>query len=221
MIHGIGRSSKSFAAMGKALANDECIAVPFDYPSTRVTIPESAAFLASVFQSLEGVETIDVVCHSMGGLLLRAFLMAHQEPRLRRCVMLGVPNKGAEMADFLKNNVLFRAILGPAGQQLISDDNGLIGRLPSPQFEFGVLAGGRSAARGYNPLLSGDNDSTVTVASTRLPGAADFILLPVIHSFLMTDKSCITATQSFLSCGRFDPDREPHPIAADDVTVAD
>lgn len=219
LIHGIGRSSKSFSGMARTLAKTGYTVVGFDYPSTRVPIPESAEYLHSVVQSLEGIQSIDVVAHSMGGLLLRAYLMKHQEPRFHRAVMLGVPNKGAQMADFLKDNPLFKVIMGPAGQQLTTGRDGLIDKLPTPKFEFGVLAGGRSAARGYNPLLPGDNDSTVTVSSTRLPGAGDFILLPVIHSFLMTDQKAIAATQSFLKSGRFAADVPPTPISRHDISV--
>ena len=219
LIHGMGRSSKSFSEMATALAEDGSVVVAFDYPSTRVSIQDSAEYLHSVLQSLDGIESIDVVSHSMGGLLLRACLQKHKEPRFHRAVMLGVPNKGAQVADFLRNNPLFRAALGPAGQQLVTDTDGLIGSLPTPDFEFGVIAGGRSAAKGYNPLLPGDNDMTVTVASTRLPGAADFILLPVIHSFLMTDQTAIAATQNFLKHGRFDPDGKAMPISNDDISV--
>jgi len=219
LIHGIGRSSKCFNAMAATLANEDCTVVGFDYPSTRVPIQESAAYLHSVLQSLEGIDSIDVVAHSMGGLLLRSYLSKHKEPRFHRAVLVGVPNKGAQMADFLKNNPLFKAVLGPAGQQLVTGKAGLVETLPTPDFEFGVLAGGRSQVRGFNPLLPGDNDSTVTVASTRLPGATDFLLLPVIHSFLMTDKSGITAVQHFLKDGRFDPERTPEPISADDISV--
>ncbi|MFY9252211.1 MAG: alpha/beta fold hydrolase [Fuerstiella sp.] len=219
LIHGIGRSSKSFSTMAKQLETDGYTVVGFDYPSTRVPIPECAEYLHKVMQSLDGIESIDVVGHSMGGLVLRGLTMDQAEPRLNRVVMLGVPNKGAEMADFLKSNPLFKMILGPAGQQLATDGEGLIGKMPPPACEFGILAGGRSATKGYNPLLPGDNDATVTVASTRLPGAADFILLPVIHSFLMTDQAAINATRHFLKHGRFEENRKAEPISADDITV--
>ncbi|MCA9048829.1 MAG: hypothetical protein KDA89_08885 [Planctomycetaceae bacterium] len=203
LIHGIGRSSKCFSAMGKALQQDDCLPVGFDYPSTRVSIPQSATFLRRLLNSMPQVETVDVVCHSMGGLVLRSLWADHGEPRLHRVVMLGVPNKGAEMANFLRKNPVFRMLLGPAGQQLVTDAEGLIGRLPSPNVEFGIIAGGRGTDRGYNPLLPGDNDMTVTVESTRLNGAADFLRLPVIHSFLMTDPAAIEATRRFLRTGRF------------------
>ncbi|MEZ6062364.1 MAG: alpha/beta fold hydrolase [Planctomycetaceae bacterium] len=216
LIHGLIRSSKSFHAMETALRNDGYAVVRFDYPSTRVAIENSAAFLHSVIESLgDEVTSIDVVAHSMGGIVLRSFLQHYNEPRLHRAVMLGVPNRGAEIADRFKNNALFKAVYGPAGTQLASGHGGIASELPIPEFEFGIIAGGRGAARGFNPLLPGDNDTTVTVRSARLPGASDFLLVPVLHSFLMASEEPVRATVYFLDHGRFSPDRAPHPITPD------
>ncbi|MEZ6122397.1 MAG: alpha/beta fold hydrolase [Planctomycetaceae bacterium] len=203
LIHGIGRSSKCFHAMARKLRQTYAHVIGFDYPSTRIPIEESVDYLRQVLESLEDVDAIDVVCHSMGGLLLRAFLGAHSEGRFHRAVMLGVPNQGAQLADFLRNNPVFRLLFGPAGQQLVTDPTGLIAQLPAPTFEFGILAGGRGDRIGFNPLLPGDNDSTVTVESAQLKGAADSVLLPVIHAFLMSSPTAVEATQRFLETGRF------------------
>ncbi|WP_232100940.1 alpha/beta fold hydrolase [Gimesia fumaroli] len=215
LIHGIIRSSKSFEKLKAACRQSGRMVVPFDYPSTQVTIPENANYLAQVIESLEGVEEIDLVVHSMGGLVVRSWLS--QQPdvdsRIKRMVMLGVPNRGADMADRFRSNLLFKVIFGPAGQQLVTEANSdFIAKLPTPPFPFGIVAGGRNALKGYNPLIRGDNDGTVGVNSTRLPGAADYILLPVLHSFMMSDSETIAYTMRFLKTGAFRESGETQPI---------
>lgn len=212
LIHGIIRSSKSFAKMRKELKADGCEVFGFDYPSTRVEIPKSAEYLHRAIESLEGVEQIDLVVHSMGGLVVRAYLAKHRDPRIRRMVMLGVPNLGAQMADRLKPNYFFKVVFGPAGQQLTTETEGLIAGLPTPDFEFGILSGARGTLDGYNILIPGDDDGTVTVACTRLPGAADFVTVPCLHSFLIADEAAIQFTKRFLNEGHFREDGEKHPI---------
>lgn len=220
LIHGIGRSHQSFGPMADAMKKQGYTVVGFDYPSTQQTIPESAEYLHSVLQSLNGITEVNFACHSMGGLVLRAYLMKYSDTRIRRAVMLGVPNKGARLADLLKSNPVFKLALGPAGQQLAaSHDDGLIEKLPTPDFDFGVLAGGRGKSKGYNPILKGDNDMTVAVASTRLPGATDFAIVPVIHTLLTSDRRVVEATIHYLEHTRFYSDRPPAPIRADDVSV--
>jgi hypothetical protein len=96
---------------------------------------------------------------------------------------------------------------------LISDPLGPIKSLPTPDFEFGIVVGGKGDDKGFNRLLPGDDDGTVTVASARLPGAADFLRIPKIHAFLMSDATVISAVQHFLEHGRFFPDKAAEPIA--------
>jgi pimeloyl-ACP methyl ester carboxylesterase len=220
LIHGIGRSSKSFNAMKHAFEADGLTVVGFDYPSTRVSITDSAEYLNQVIESLEGVEQIDFVVHSMGGLIVRAWTQKHSDPRISRMVMLGVPNLGAKMANHLKDVGLFKFVMGPAGQQLIEGDQSFIAGLPTPEFPFAVIAGARGTENGFNPLIPGDDDGTVSVEATRLPGAADFMTVPVLHSFLMGNKDVIAATRRFLSTGALRAKEASEPIPAAKQTAA-
>lgn len=220
-VHGMGRSSKSWPSLSKRVEEAGHLVVGFDYPSTRCSITESAEYLAKVIDSLEGVEEIDLVVHSMGGLVARAYLMKHEDARLRRMVMLGVPNLGAEMADRVVAIPLYQWICGPGGCELVTDPDGLIASLPTPEFEFAIVAGGRGTLDGYNPLIPGDDDGTVTVASTRLPGAVDFLMVEgAMHSFLMFNDQVIDATVRFLETGRLREGEEARPIPREGTAEA-
>ncbi len=212
LVHGIIRSSKSFDKMRARLKKEGYQVFGFDYPSTQVSIPESAGYLAGVIESLEGIEEINFVAHSMGGLVIRSYLSSHRDKRIKRMVMLGVPNNGAHMADRMKQVLLYRAVLGPAGQQLVSDPAGFIKKLPTPDFEFAVLAGGRGNLTGYNPLVPGDDDGTLSVSSTRLPGAADFAVVACLHSFLVAHDKSIDYTVRFLKTGHLREKGDSRPI---------
>lgn len=204
LCHGIGRSSKSFSGMASALKAEGYTVVRFEYPSTRLPLEQSCRYLESVIQSLTRATSIHFVVHSMGGLLVRMLVREFPDTaRLGNLVMLGTPNQGAEMADMLKSNYVFRLVYGPAGQQLATDPAGIIAKLPTPTFPFGIIAGGRGDGEGFNPLLKGDDDGTVTVDSCKLEGAADFRVVNRIHSFLMNDPEVIRATISFLKSSRF------------------
>ena len=221
LIHGLVRSSKSFHGMSQRLRNDGYTVVGFDYASTRVSIPDSADALHDVVESLgSDVESIDFVVHSMGGLILRSYLHRFPNEQHRRAILLGVPNHGSEIAETMKSNRLFRVIYGPAGQQLGTGEKGIASELPVPNIDFGIVAGGKRTEKGFNPLLGSDNDSTVTVESTRLAGAQDFLLVPVMHSFLMSNSEIIDATSHFLQHGRFRENGPAEPIPASNNAAA-
>ncbi len=212
LLHGIIRSSKSMNRMREPLEKAGYRVFPFDYPSTSVDIETASQYLASAIKSLNGIEEINFVTHSMGGLVVRAFLANNEESRVGRLVMLGVPNKGAKMADMTHGWSIFRWTLGPAGQQLVSDEDGFIAKLPTPKNEFAVIAGSRGTLTGYNPLIPGDDDGTVTVQSTRLPGATDFTTVKSMHTALPMNKDAISCTVRFIIEGRLREDQKPRPI---------
>ena len=218
LIHGIARSSKSMKPMAKALEEAGYTVVNFEYPSTRVTMAESAEYLQQTISSLEGIEEINFVCWSMGGLLVRTYIDQHAEDRddrIHRMVMMGSPNQGAEMANLLRGNFAFKLIMGPAGQELVADENGTIAKLPVPDFEFAVIAGARGTKNGWNPLIPGDDDGTVSVESTKLPGARDFMTVTALHSFISHNDEAIESVKRFLQTGVFRENGERNPIEPD------
>lgn len=215
LLHGIFRSAQSVRWLGRQVAGDEFLPIAMDYPSTQISIAASAEYLHSVISQLEGIDEIHLVAHSLGGLVVRAYLAEYADPRLRRLVMIGTPNQGAEMADLLQGNWLYRGLFGPAGRELARDPQGLIPTLPTPTFEFAVIAGARGQPEGWNRLIPGDDDGTVTVESTKLVGAVDFATVPALHTFLIGDPQVADMTKRFLREGRLRAKGPPQPIVTE------
>ena len=76
------------------------------YPSTKLSIEDIVVYLYKrlVELKLESSENIYFVTHSMGGIVLRLYAKNHAIPNLKRAVMISPPNRGSELADFLKGN---------------------------------------------------------------------------------------------------------------------
>jgi len=212
VLHGLMRSRKSMAKLCKHLEEQGGFTViNVTYPSTRRSIGQHARSLARLIENLDGIDEINFGGHSMGNIVVRHYLGDQlagignrpRDRRLRRMVMLAPPNQGSEVATALAGNGLFALVDGTPGQELGADWASIKDKLAVPPFEFGVIAGGRGDDRGYNPLLPGDDDATVTVAGTHLEGEADHLVVPVLHSFIMKDPRVIEYTLRFLQEGRF------------------
>ena len=212
LLHGLGRSDKSVKQLQKHFDKAGYYTIAMNYPSLRASVQENAEYLHEVIQSLDGIEKVHLVGFSMGGIVLRQCLAEHDEPRLGRVVFIGSPNQGAELATLLKDWWAFKTFVGPAGQDLATAPHGLAPKLPAPRCEFGVIAGCRGVDGGYNPLIPGDDDGTVSLESTRLPGASDFLTVHSLHLMLMHTASVFAAAQHFLEEGKFQADRDPEPI---------
>ena len=216
LIHGILRSANCMSSMAETLEKAGFHTFQFDYPSTQVSIPDAAEYLHQTIESLEGIEELSIVSHSMGGLVTRAYFAEHHDPRFRRVVMVGTPNHGAELADLVHQNFLVRTVAGPGGRQLVTDREGLIPSLPAPKCEFAIIAGARRNPAGWNPFIPGDDDGTVTVESTKLIGAADFATVQTTHTSLLRNREAIEKALRFLSEGRLCNDRPARPITDED-----
>ncbi|MDZ7619866.1 MAG: hypothetical protein U1E05_22940, partial [Patescibacteria group bacterium] len=127
---------------------------------------------------------------------------------------LAPPNQGAELAVRLGDNELFRLIFGTGGRQLAGQWDEVEQRLAIPPCPFGILAGGQGEAGLNNPLISGEDDLVVTVAETRLAGAADFLIVPELHTFIMDSPDVRQYTLRFLQHGHFLSPEARQPIPA-------
>ncbi len=143
------------------------------------------------------------VGHSLGGILIRAYLAEDSPDRVGRVVMLAPPNHGSELVDALGDSALFRWALGPSGQVLGTDRNSLPNRLPPPVVEVGVIAGTSSVNPIGSLVIPEDDDGTVSVSSTRLEGMTDFLVVRSSHTFIMQSEEVAAQVVHFLRHGRF------------------
>lgn len=206
LLHGLARTSKSMAPLGKRLQALNYTVVNVDYPSRNFPIAVLAekAIPPALEECRQHSSTrIHFVTHSLGGILVRQYLGQHTIPELTRVVMLAPPNKGSQVVDKLKNIPLFGWLNGPAGKELGTDAGSLPNTLGNIDFELGVIAGTTSVNLLLSLYLPNPDDGKVSVESTKIDGMRDFISLPVSHPYIMKDEETITQIIHFLTQGKF------------------
>ena len=206
LLHGLGRTRWSMWRLEQTLRRDGYRVVNLTYPSRTCSVEALTRDFFAPLVAAQGAARLNLVTHSMGGIVLRCYLRAYPLPNLGRVVMLAPPNSGSELADRLKTTWYYRKVNGPAGQQLgLAGLPCTLGPWPAGAGELGIIAGDRSLNPLFSSWLPGPNDGKVTVERTRLAGMTDFIVLPHTHTWMAWRAPVIAQVQAFLRQGRFAP----------------
>jgi alpha-beta hydrolase superfamily lysophospholipase len=173
----------------------------FHYRSVAGSMSDIALRLAQFARNLPA-ERVHFVGHSLGGLVIYRTLEHVTDLPPGRVVFLGTPA------------VASRAALGVA--ERLASASKILGRCVAEELlteqsrrwqidrQLGIVAGTRPVGLGhFFAPLEGDNDGTVAVSEARLPGATDFITLPVGHMGLVLSARVARETCTFLKEGRF------------------
>jgi pimeloyl-ACP methyl ester carboxylesterase len=205
LLHGLGRTRWSFHRVRRTLEREGYRVINLTYPSRAQPVELLARdWLAPLVAAHGNAPRLHFVTHSMGGIVLRCYLRNHAVPNPGRVVMLAPPNAGSELAERLKSSWLYRTVNGPAGQQL--GPAGLpheLGPWPAHAGALGIIAGDATLNPLFSALLPGPNDGKVTVASARLAGMTDFLVLPCSHTWLAWRHVVLDEIKTFLRAGRF------------------
>jgi len=209
LLHGLGRTSRSMQPMGEALEGAGFEVANIAYPSTDHPFDALVEIVGTKLEAccLDGSAPVNFVTHSMGGIILRAYVEKKGASRIGRVVMLSPPNRGSQLVDELRELFLFQWIAGPAGLELGTDSGSVPSRLGAVSFELGVITGDSTFNPFYSWLIPGEDDGKVSVERAKVNGMADFMVLPHSHSFIMNSDEVIKQTIYFLGHGRFDHSR--------------
>ncbi len=172
----------------------------FHYRSVSSTVTDAVARLQAFVKELAPA-ALHLVAHSLGGLVVYRFLERYPDQPPGRVVFLGVPAVASRAAV---SAARLRWTLSPLGrcvaEELLTERSR---RWVAPR-ELGIIAGTRSMGLGqFFVRFDEDSDGTVAVSETRLPGATDYLSLPVSHMGMLLSARVARETALFLKTGHF------------------
>ena len=204
LLHGMARSSRSMAPLAGDLRRIGYRVKNVSYPTRPYDVLGLVdRYVAPAIAACDQALPIHVVTHSLGGILIRAYLQAHALPKGSRVVMLAPPNRGSEVTDHIRYWPLYRRMMGRVGQQLGTGRDAVFRQFKPINAEVGVIAANRSLQPWFSRLIPGEDDGAVSVASTRLDEMQDFIVIDSNHALLMFNYRVRAQVRHFLAEGRF------------------
>jgi pimeloyl-ACP methyl ester carboxylesterase len=199
-VHGLWMRAAAMAALRKRLEPRGFELHHFSYPSVGGELATCADALGDFIDGVRG-DTVHLVGHSLGGVLICALLESRLPGRLGRVVCLGSPLRGSRSATRLARLPGGRRLIG----RCLAEVNACGG---FKSWRSGVEVGGIA---GNIPLGVGrvlgpfpePNDGTVAVEETVIAGLADHIVLPVSHVALLWSTQVAAQTAHFFEHGAF------------------
>ena len=214
LIHGLHQTALIMRPLAKRLQAQGLDTHQYGYRSMRDGIQTNSQRLNKWLEENHHPDRpIDLVGHSLGGLIIRDFVTQYPKWQIGRCVTLGTPHMGSICADYI-----WRLAPAVAGRSYIDALDGTVAPLPE-HIELGVIAGnlpygmGQLFLRYHNrklrqkdsPLLDEYlvHDGTVYLKETKLDAATDHLILPVSHTGMLIDNDVARQTGYFLQHGQF------------------
>lgn len=207
VVHGMGRTHRSMGRILDALREAGYQPINLRYSSFRDPVETHAERLGAVVRKhcTNESKRVHFVTHSLGGLIVRAYLKENRVVNVGRVVMMAPPNQGSRLADITKKWRFSEFFTKKVGMQLGTGDGDLPKRLGPVEFELGVIAGDRSLNPLYSWLEPGRDDGKVAVEKAKVGGMHDFLVVHSTHTFMIQRKYVIDQILHFLKEGRFQP----------------
>lgn len=201
LVHGLWMSGFELGVLKHRLEESgEFRARAFSYPSLTGSMEDHVRSLVE-FARAQTTQSLHFIGHSLGGLvILRALMQATDLPP-GRAVLLGTPLQGSRAAQGVARLPFGKMILGAAVHDECVE---FAPREWSGPREVGIIAGSMGLGLGrLVAKLDVDNDGTVLVEETKLPGATDHIVLPVTHTGMVFSGEVAEQAMWFLKNGSF------------------
>ena len=209
LLHGLGRTRHSLARLTRAIGRAGYRPEIWCYPSRRHRIADLVEMFRRHLPNWAGDGPVHFVGHSLGAILIRAGLVEPPPFALGRIVMIAPPNNGVQLIRKFRRWPMLATLYGVPTRDMAAG-NRWLGGLGVPPTEIGVIAGERrfhplNPSAYMNALIGNDrpHDGTVEVASTRLAGMADFLVVGANHTFICDHPEVVRQTLNFLDIGRF------------------
>lgn len=208
VLHGLGSTKAAMWFLGERIEQAGFSVEYIGYQSfynTPEEVLENVAGQISRFL-LENNRTLHFVGHSLGGLMIRAYLDSRNVENLGKVVLIGSPNKGTVFVDQFKDR-WWMGLLGPLPLSLGTDENSFPNSIGRPYYPVGIIAGVSDWVLN-DKILPGKDDGIVPLESAKVEGMTDMTVVSSGHNMMLYDQKVADQTIEFLRQGRFNSQSE-------------
>lgn len=202
LLHGLWMNGLELGVLRNRLQREHGFDVRvFSYPTLHGEAAEICRELAEFGARIGSERPVHLVGHSLGGAFVHRTLTDCPGHFRGNAVVLGSPLNGSKAALGAAQWPFVRPLLGP---HVLNDLAEPKQRCWSGPNALGSIAGNRRLGTGqFFAHFDEDNDGTVAVSETIIPGLADHLVLPHSHIGMLFAEDVARQVAQFLRSGRF------------------
>jgi pimeloyl-ACP methyl ester carboxylesterase len=200
LVHGLWMTGFEFGVLRNRLVHDGFRVEIFPYASMHGDVAAIGAALRRRVDA-DPAERVHLVGHSLGGAFVYRALMDSGSSLNGHAVLLGSPLNGSRAASGVMRWPWLAPVLGA---HVTSELASPCGRAWDGRTALGAIAGTRPIGTGrFFARFDEDNDGTVGVSETIIPGLTDHLVLPHSHIGMLFAQDVADQVGHFLRAGRF------------------
>lgn len=205
LVHGLWMTGLEFGVLRQRLQTRHGFDVHvFAYPSMQGSVAEIAAELAAfAHERAVGAGRVHLVGHSLGGAFVYRALEKHMRDLPGNAVLLASPLNGSRAASGVARFSMLRPLIGPHVLNELAEPCGRCWTGDCTH-ALGAIAGTRRLGTGqFFAHFDEENDGTVAVSETVIPGLTDHVVVPHSHVGMLFANDVAAQVAHFLRQGRF------------------
>jgi len=205
LVHGLWMNGMEMSVLRRRLEHEHGFdAHVFAYPTLHGDAGEICRDLGDFARerAREG-GPVHMVGHSLGGAIVYKTLVGCGAPVTGNAVLLASPLNGSRAAEGAARHPMLRPLLGPHVLRELAQPRGR--RAWSKGAALGAIAGSMRMGTGrFFAHFDEDNDGSVAVSETVIPGLSDHIVLPHSHMGMIFAADVAAQVAHFLRTARFE-----------------
>ena len=206
LVHGLWMTGLEFGVLRQRLQTRHGFDVHvFSYPSMHGNVDEIVAELAAfAHERAASTGCVHLVGHSLGGAFVyRALEQQGMRDLPGNAVFLGSPLNGSRAANGVGRLSMLRPLIGRHALNELAEPCGRCWPGDCAR-SLGAIAGTRRLGTGqFFAHFDEENDGTVAVSETVIPGLNDHVVLPHSHVGMLFANDVAAQVGHFLRHGRF------------------
>jgi len=197
LIHGLWMNQWVMRYLGRFFKKAGFTTYYFGYPSRHQSLEANSIALASLIDTLPH-KTINLVGHSLGGLICIDYMKRYGSGKIEHCVLLGSPVNGSQVANVMNKYRIGKKLLGICASDLSRSHQSI------SLDKIGLVIG--TGGKGLGRLISSlpfPNDGAVSFVEAKIKGVERQVLLPTSHSTMLFSRPVADAAVYFCQNGDF------------------